>query len=615
MSATIAVTANAPDVLNGANASCSLREAITNINNGALTYADCPNTGGAYGASDTINIPAGTYTTTIATTIENLNADGDYDILRSVAIVGAGAGSTIIDGGAIADRVFHIPGAFTVSISGVTIQNGTAGATSGGGIYSANGNTLTITNSTISGNTTGGSGGGIYNWGTLTVTNSTISGNTATNTSGGGILNAGAVTTVTNSTIVRNSAINGGGILNAGTVTVTNSIVADNVGALDCVGAITNGGGNIDKDSSCTGFTHSVTMVQGTGFSALASNGGATQTHALLAGSAAIDTAPTCAGLTTDQRGTARPQGGACDIGAYEYGVAATSSGISGCTNSHAENYNPSATVDDGSCRVTHPDFSGNASTVNVGNTPVNGKATKTITITNSGNGSTYFYNVDISGAPFTIVSENCSGKSIAPGKSCDIVVAFDPKAKGAFTGTLKLWSNSGSYRPLTISLSGVGSGDAPSAAGLVTPADGESVTGTTVTFTWNLGADNGSGALTHKVFVCESKDFTGCETPSGISRTESDTPMGVTILIAGLLAPFGWRNRRKMVVWAIGALLAGGLTISACGGGSASKVEGSNKQTVSGLKASTTYYWKVTEVTADGSSADSSVRSFTTGK
>ena len=60
--ATINVTANATDTLNGADGQCSLREAITNINNGATTYTDCVPTGD-YGTSDTINIPAGTYTT------------------------------------------------------------------------------------------------------------------------------------------------------------------------------------------------------------------------------------------------------------------------------------------------------------------------------------------------------------------------------------------------------------------------------------------------------------------------------------------------------------------------------------------------------------------------
>ncbi|MEK6673074.1 MAG: choice-of-anchor Q domain-containing protein [Nitrospirota bacterium] len=266
--AAINVTANATDTLNGADGQCSLREAIQNINNGATTYADCVPTG-AYGTSDTINIPAGTYTIAIAGAGEDLNATGDFDITKSVTITGAGAGSTTINGGAL-DRVFHITGAYTVSISGVTIQNGSP-ASNGGGIHN--------------------------NSGTLTVTNSTI---------------------------VRNTATTGGGIYKlAGATGFTNSIVADNGVGLDCVGTITDSGGNIDSDGNCGTFTQNAAMVQGTGFSALASNGGPTQTHALLAGSAAIDTAPTCAGLTTDQRGTTRPQGSACDIGAYEYVVAA----------------------------------------------------------------------------------------------------------------------------------------------------------------------------------------------------------------------------------------------------------------------------------------------------
>jgi hypothetical protein len=53
-------------------------------------------------------------------------------------------------------------------------------------------------------------------------------------------------------------------------------------------------------------------------------NGGPTQTHALLAGSPAIDAVADCtdfAGIPvpTDQRDVARPQGPACDIGAFEF--------------------------------------------------------------------------------------------------------------------------------------------------------------------------------------------------------------------------------------------------------------------------------------------------------
>ena len=48
-----------------------------------------------------------------------------------------------------------------------------------------------------------------------------------------------------------------------------------------------------------------------------------TWTHALLPGSPAIDRIPLAFcrpdGITTDQRGVKRPQGTACDIGAYEF--------------------------------------------------------------------------------------------------------------------------------------------------------------------------------------------------------------------------------------------------------------------------------------------------------
>ena len=81
----------------------------------------------------------------------------------------------------------------------------------GGGIYNDNEGSLTITNSTISGNSTdrncewyscGGCGGGIYNAGTSTIAASTISGNWAT--IGGGIDNGG-MTTLLTSIVAKNS--------------------------------------------------------------------------------------------------------------------------------------------------------------------------------------------------------------------------------------------------------------------------------------------------------------------------------------------------------------------------------------------------------------------------
>ncbi|MBI5634745.1 MAG: carboxypeptidase regulatory-like domain-containing protein [Nitrospirae bacterium] len=314
------------------NGQCSLREAITNINNGATTYADCISSGG-YGTSDAINIPAGMYTITIGGAGEDLNATGDYDINKSVAIVGAGANSTTINGSS-QDRVFHLTGAYTVSISGVTITGGNAvggwwdPASYGGGI--SNYGTLTVTNSTISANAAATSGGGICNFGTATVTDSTFTGNTAAD-GGGGISNHDTLT-VTNSTISANTAVSGGGIYSAaGTFTLSNSIVANQTSGVNCRDeyqpqSIFSTGYNLENTNSC-GFTSTGDM-QNTAplLGALASNGGLTQTMALGVGSPAID-----AGLcvqATDQRGIVRPQGSACDIGAYEVGCTPPPSGM-----------------------------------------------------------------------------------------------------------------------------------------------------------------------------------------------------------------------------------------------------------------------------------------------
>ncbi len=120
-------------------------------------------------------------------------------------------------------RILTVASGVTASISGLTITNGAA---DGGGI--SNSGTLTVSNSTISGNTAifSGSGGGVLNSGTLTVDNSTISGNSAG--IGGGI-SGGGIMTISNSTISGNVASNlGGGIANGGATMVRNSTIAGN---------------------------------------------------------------------------------------------------------------------------------------------------------------------------------------------------------------------------------------------------------------------------------------------------------------------------------------------------------------------------------------------------
>ena len=186
-------------------------------------------------------------TTDTANTIKYTAAEDELIIgidaseFGSVTIVGLGSKPLSLDADGKC-RVMTVSGtdadhSTIANLGGLTITNGKSSNSSsnksyGGGIYNSYG-TLTVTNSTISGNTASGDGGGIYKYsGTLTVTNSTITGNTAEN--GGGIYNDGTLT-VTNSTISGNTAsYNGGGIDNfSGTLTVTNSTISGNTSSGD----------------------------------------------------------------------------------------------------------------------------------------------------------------------------------------------------------------------------------------------------------------------------------------------------------------------------------------------------------------------------------------------
>ena len=193
------------------------------------------------------------------------------------------------------------------------------------------GNT-TLLNCTVSGNLADEDGAaGIWNGGTLNLTNCTVSGNSCGQYGpepGGGIYNlTNAVVNLTDCTIVSNNAgiSPGGGIFNAtgGTVNATDTIIANNT-SNDFSGVLVSGGYNlIGNTTGCT-LTGSFTGIQ-TGvdpkLGPLQNNGGFTMTHALLAGSPAIDAGPSNAPPYFDQRGLGRPHGAADDIGAFEFGA------------------------------------------------------------------------------------------------------------------------------------------------------------------------------------------------------------------------------------------------------------------------------------------------------
>ncbi|MEO6318013.1 MAG: choice-of-anchor Q domain-containing protein [Acidimicrobiales bacterium] len=220
----------------------------------------------------------------------------------------------------------------------------------GGGIafyyYEGADSTLTIERSTISGNTAGERGGGaflqLYNGG-VDIVNTTISGNTAGQEGGGIFLygddSAELYLDVRQTTISGNTASTGGGIfLYYGGASLDGVIIANNI-ATDGVADLDAGDSEVDPVAAVqfslieAPIGEAVDLNDGGGnllgvdpiLGPLAANGGLTQTHALLAGSPAINTGdPASAGLATDQRSTgfARIVAGRIDIGAFEVQVA-----------------------------------------------------------------------------------------------------------------------------------------------------------------------------------------------------------------------------------------------------------------------------------------------------
>ena len=203
--------------------------------------------------------------------------------------------------------------------------------------------TVIINNSTFMGNTSGGStggGGGQFN-GTVRITNSTFANNNAPGGSGGGIQSNGSNQIITNSTFSGNTSTNNGGGIHRGTTNVNffirNSIVAGNNGVstspdiTNSTNGINSEGNNIIGNvGTSTGWEMSDLLNTNPMLGMLADNGGLGMTFLPMMGSPAIDAGQNCVldltcaasnppkAVTTDQRGVARPQGAAVDIGAVE---------------------------------------------------------------------------------------------------------------------------------------------------------------------------------------------------------------------------------------------------------------------------------------------------------
>ena len=185
-----------------------------------------------------------------------------------------------------------------------------------------------MNNSTFSDNATADyDGGAIFTEAdSVYITNSTFYYNSAGYRGGGICGETLSVVEITNSTFSENdgavSGTGGGGLHIMGGLYMYNTIIANSTGGYDCYwnstgvpvsirNLIMN---NAPSSNACgTPYLTGPPML-----GPLANNGGYTETMALLSGSPAIDVANSDYCPSSDQRGLLRPQGGGCDLGAYE---------------------------------------------------------------------------------------------------------------------------------------------------------------------------------------------------------------------------------------------------------------------------------------------------------
>ena len=291
------------------------------------------------------------------------DCDGPQTVVTAEAIVIDnhvtldGAGTLTVEGSR-EHRVFSVAAGVAAGLRGFTVTNGNGGIENRG--------SLTLTNSTVSGNHTldDGDGGGIHNRGTMTLVGTTVSGNTAEGW-GGGIYNYDGTLVLTNSTVSGNQVIanpeepwkwdatlvNAQGLMTLVASTVSGIVYSvgrgfggDAVTVVTFAATLIRGrcvetdpeiaptewvsyGRNIVSPRNSCGFDQPTDQVEVTAeqlaLGPLQDNGGPTQTHALGEGSVAIDQMPAedCVDadgepLTTDQRG--EPRGSMCDVGAFE---------------------------------------------------------------------------------------------------------------------------------------------------------------------------------------------------------------------------------------------------------------------------------------------------------
>ena len=345
-----------------------------------------------------------------------------YQLASTLRVTAAGDTLTVTGGsidGAGAVQLLDVAPQAHLVVTATSLVGGEGGTAGGGAVHSAG--ALDLADVTLSGNHAE-TGGAVWSGGTTHVLRTLFDSNGAAGTStlpghGNHVFVSAGLITVDQSTLVNADASRGAGAIwvdggsasllgstwshnadytiynAAGVVSARNDVLADTGNTSNCYGTVTDNGGNFSNDVSC-GFTDATSRNSiNLPLMPLGSYGGLTKTMPPGPGSPAINGGGTSCG-PTDQRGTARPQGSACDSGAVESASALRLSPV----NAQYES------------------------------TPAGSTSTQTFTVTSAGNDSLALGQTGLTGSSaYRITRDTCSGRVLAPTTTCAIDVRFSP--------------------------------------------------------------------------------------------------------------------------------------------------------------------------------------------
>jgi hypothetical protein len=262
------------------------------------------------------------------------------------------------------------------------------------------------------------------------------------------------------------------------------------------------------------------------------------------------------------------------------------------------------------------------------------------VTVTNTASGELVLGSIaaiNQLAAPFAIVSDTCSGKTISTGGTCGVTIRFTPPVGCAessgtpttpgnrlsckYSDSFDIPSNDPDEPAVTMQVSGAGiaskSNNAPKKPRPIYPADRQESLDTTILMKWEASLDPDGDPVSYDLLVSATQDFSSATTTTWTSAGKKTmfAGMGVSFVFLGVVFAGITRSRKGLLLIAALAIMAGTTLASCSSSGSATQPSSPAMITreVSGLHTGTTYYWKVVAKDVNGGVTESDVSSFST--